>query len=184
MIEAADAVIRGTILAVSEPRWNQTSGERWSMDADRPKSVAHPPAAFMLQTVDLAVAEVWRGRDVQPGDRVAFDVLGNGIGAAWNKEGAFLAPGTEVVVLLDRRSIGWRDGPGGRKEVLTLSGAYQGVYRVEVGGGLTNASTARLKGARDRASSSGDAAAQTSGAVSRSGTVAALKARVLRQAGG
>ncbi len=175
VIQAADAVVRGTVVAVSAPRWNQESGERWSMDTERPTSVAHPPAAFMLQTVELTVAEVWRGSGIGAGDMVAFVVPGNGIGEAWDREGAFLTPGTDVVVLLDRRHLGWRDGPDGRKEMLTLSGAYQGVYRVGPDGGLVNASRERLDTAGDqRSSRAGDDA----GTDARATTVADLRARV------
>jgi hypothetical protein len=143
VVKMADLVARGTVSAVSDERWNQESGERWSMDDERPTELDHPPVAFPLQEVTVEVAETWRGAVDAAEPNLSFVVLGNGIGQEWNAEGGYLAPGTEVVLLLDRRAIAWRDGPLGRKEVLTLAGAYQGVYRVEASDRLANASTAR-----------------------------------------
>jgi len=150
VVEMADLAVRGTVSDVSKVRWNQENGDRWSMDGDRPTNLDHPPAAFPIQTVTVRLDDVWRGAVAAGRTSLDVVVLGNGIGQPWNAEGAFLTPGTEVVLLLDERDIGWRDGPGGRKEVLTLSGAYQGVYRVEEGERLTNAAEVRGSQAAER----------------------------------
>lgn len=138
VVGASDAVVVGTVSAVSDPFWNQDSGQEWSVDANNSGDERDRAVPFPLQDVTVTAEQVWLDRLGLVSDAVSFVVLGTGIGEEYNQEGASLIPGTRVVVCLQQRPLGWREG--GRRLMLTLSGAYQGVYRVvDATGHLTNA---------------------------------------------
>ena len=137
VIDAADAIVRGTVVSVSKIHWNQDSGQRWEFETPATREGVQAPVPFPLQDVSLRAAEVWFDAvGLSPPD-VTFAVPGTGIGEWYNEQARALAPGADVVVMLARRSMAWRED--GRRTLLTLSAGYQAVYGVTAGDAVTNA---------------------------------------------
>ena len=138
VITAADVIVRGHVRRVSAPYWNQDSGEIWRAEASN-EDDRERPGPLPLQSVEVTVGQSLANRlalDIA-GD-VEFVVLGMDIGRGTGTEGESLAVGNEVVVLLERRELAWRENS--RRSMLTLAGAYQGVYEVLPGGKLRSGS--------------------------------------------
>lgn len=141
ILSKSDLIVLGTITSVYPDGWNQESGERWSMRKDSPE-LEHPPAAFPIQRIEIAVEEtllstmdtaMWLSNG-----RIEVVQIGNEIGKPWSDGASNISNGNRVVACLRSQTIGWRDGPQGRKEVVTLVHALNGLYLVDDDGRITN----------------------------------------------
>jgi hypothetical protein len=121
MIDGADLIVVGQVIAISDPVWNQDSGEYWDPAGDETRLPIH--------TVILKVSQYLFG--ASDSDQIEVTVIGNspsgpnvtdatgaeiviGGGAAHD-----LQAGQNGAFFLDYTELAWR---GGMKPVLTFMG--------------------------------------------------------------
>lgn len=118
-----DAAVVGTVTAVSEPRWNQNSGEPW-------KNRDGEPTAWRYRDVTVGIERVlWSSEEltVVTGDELVVRFYGDGSASGvWieplfperyphlsygNQQSGPVETGTSVLFVLAREPFVWREGP-------------------------------------------------------------------------
>ncbi len=112
MIEKADLIFLGRVVALSPTRWNQDSGEIWQDDNETDDFTP-----LQIHEITLEVMRPIRG-DVIPGSRVTVTQIG--ASPLDGQADHHLTLGTEAVVYLSRTRLVWRDG---YRDVLVFTNA-------------------------------------------------------------
>ena len=135
-IHTSVGAVVGTVESVTEPRWNQESGEQWDGDAENhpgnPYALEMQYREAVLQVEDVLFRDP--GETFAAGERITVRLLGDGTPTGYEIAGVYInevvgpvAVGSRVLWVLDRGEFHWKE----RVEHPLGLASFLGNWRIE-----------------------------------------------------